>query len=263
MGEELLGQPDGAADNEGSSVPKIVPPASSGERGSEAAPTFNSAELGKLIDQKLESFAASFEQRIEPKVTTEVQRQNDRRWSVMGNLSAKDLKSIAELVKKHNGDVDAASDELALKAMLDERRAGERSAAPASQPATESTKVSDKTEEALVAAAKKALAPFKLPEETEALIKKEWGNKTYSSTDEAIIGLNEIIANPPKPPSGAGIISPTGAVSGETSLTGNVEKAEAVATLYGKLDEYFKAPSKYAAEIAAAKTRLRELGETV
>lgn len=263
MGDERNGQPDGAADNQGPSVPKIVPTTSSGEQRSEAAPTVSEEVIGKLVDERLNRRFQELEQQIEPRVKKEVQSQNDRRWSSLGNLSAAEIKAVADLVKKHGGDVDAASDELALKAMLDERKAGRVVSAPESQPAKVSSPVSDKTDEELIAEAEKALAPFKLPEETQALIKKEWGKKTYSSFNEALIGLNEIIANPPKPPSGAGVIAPSGTTVGETNLTGSAEKAAAVNQLYARLDEYFKAPSRYTAEIAAAKAKLRELGEAV
>jgi hypothetical protein len=263
MGDERNGQPDGAADNSGSSVPKIVPAVSSGEPRSEAAPTVPEEAIGKLIDERLNRRFQELEQQIEPRVKKEVQSQNDRRWSNLGNLSAAEIKAVADLVKKHGGDVDAAEDELALKSLLDERKAGRVVSAPESQPAKVSAPVPDRTGEELIAKAAKALEPFNLPEETQAMIKAEWGKKTYTSFDEALLGLNAIIANPPKPPSGAGVIAPSGTSVGETHLTGSTEKAAAIGQLYARLDEYFKAPSKHAAEIAATKTRLRELGEDV
>lgn len=256
------GQPDGALSNLSVPTPKIDSGSSSGEPVQAATPTLDKAAIDKLVEERVKAGIREFEERLEPELDKKVQSRTDRRFSALGNLSAKDLKTVSDLLEKHKGDVDAAGDELALKAWREERQSKTPEPAQVEKPASSSTEVPGRTKVERDAEIIKALEPFKLTREKNQAVLDEWGKKEFHSDAEALVGLNSIIAKASQPvpaPSPAGIVAPA---AGIVSPVGDTDKAASVGQLADSLNLLYKSPSKNALEIAKTKLQLSELGAT-
>jgi len=260
------GQQVGEVTSESLSIPdlKLTSAPSTDSDVRPEAPEFDDVTLGKLADLVAARVSAPLRESLLPDIKSAAQSVKDVRFKPLEGMSGSDLRAIVDLVKKHNDDVEAARDELGLKAWREERdRERAKSPAQVTQPAPASSDDKGMSKEERESKVLEALSEFGYDQKSNQAIIDAWGTGEYSNFDTALVGLKAIAklggGTPAAEaaPTGAGLVAP--AATGVALKTEKAKEAE-IAGLNEKMGEYFKNPSKYAAEIKAAKDSLRSLG---
>jgi hypothetical protein len=221
--------------------------------------------LADLLTERLvPTVTESVRAKLAPDIERGIQKTKDRRWKVFEDLDPEDIRIVADAVKRNDGDFQKTADDLAVRAILEERRqkpddAGQPSA---SQARPDSTSDKGMSEQDLKEESRLLLEKFGLSDDGKEAVLKAWGGMEFDSVAQARVGLVDLAlkAGRGESFSPADMVVPSGkGVSPQKSESA----AEEADRLYSELNDLFLEPSTNRDRIASVKESLRKLGEEI
>lgn len=264
MADNQTDSPGGGVENLEVSLPEVTSDPSSGERSSAVEPQkLDQSSLVQLAEAVVELATPKLRETLKPDIEVGIQSTKDRRFKKLEALDPEDVSLVAAVLKQAGDDPIRASQELGLRALLEERRSSD--SAPEPTPATQAASVSTSDGDASKAErenqVRTILSNSGLEEDEAKVVMSNWAKKEFTSVDESLAELTRMaIAQVRQPESLA--VGDTVPSSSTTAIE-SADNEQVLVELYAELDELNKAPTQNADRRAEVITLLEKHGEEI